>query len=202
VTFQHLFWANKRVAHGCRLLGLADDEMRFQIAKGISRREDFPACAHYMMNPDFPDGTITTDQLPNQSAQIVVAERLRDFLVARKVPEVEYLPVAIHDHRGRPVRSSYFIVHPVGVVDVLDREACGITWDFTGQSVQRITSFVVQQAAERDLRPITRVAFMSGYLAVHRALAQRILDAGFTGSGFVEPDALVGKRLAPNLWVS
>jgi hypothetical protein len=195
-----LLWSHRRVPNGCKLMGLENDKARFKIDKGTSRATDFPSDACYKMNPEFPDNTRVTDLLENRSAQILVSERVADFLAARELPNVEYLPVAILDHRDRRVPGKFVIVHPVGSIDLLDLDACQVTADFTGKSIEKFERFVVRPDVTA-LPELFRITKMSHYLAVQRGLAEALLAAGFTGMGFLEPAKLEGKTLDRNLHV-
>lgn len=200
MAFEHVFWAYRETPHGCRLQGLQNVEKGFQISDGVPRQANFSGDAHFTMNPDFPDDTIMLDNLKNTSVHIVASERLKRFLEGQQLPNMEYLPVTIFNHKSRPVSPPYFIIHPIHPVDCIDFDASEATWDeLDDEAIERIGNFVVDDSKCDALPPLFRPNGLSRHLLVHRELAAALDAQGFTGNGWVEPSALVGESLFSNL---
>jgi hypothetical protein len=199
MTFDHVFWTHKPARNGCVLLDLKGYKKAWRLSVGADLLAEFPSDAFFEMNPDFPDHTIATDLMRNRDALILVSERLKQLVAARGVPNLQFLEVAIIDHKGRTMSTPYFIVNPVGPIDCLDLNACKPTYDLMVKSdIVKVEAFVPDKDKCVDLPEIFRPKGFS-HLLVSRALAKEIDDAGMTGNGWVTPEKLAGQQIGASL---
>ena len=200
MAFNHVFWVDQAVPHGCWLGRLSGFEKGYQIRNGVPRAEGWPSDVSLEMSKDFRKYTLTPDCVNSINAATIISERVVEFLREKELPNVEYLPVTILNHKGKAVDTPYFILHPVHLVDCLDVDACQTTFGLMSKkNYEKIGSFVPDESKCDDLPPIMRIAGLSFHVAVHRDLAREIDDAGFTGIGWYEPSDLVGKHLVQAL---
>ena len=145
------------------------------------------------MDADFPNDTLLTDCLKNSSGELVVSAGVVAHLQGSGVQKVEYLPVHIFDHRGRPVDDSYAIAHPVQPVNCLDLDACKPRWNATipGQ-IRRVQKLVLDPARIDPARQLFRCAAYTDPKIVHRSLGEGLRAAGFTGCDFIELEVFRG----------
>ncbi len=54
---------------------------------------------------------------------------LSECLKAADVPEVEYLPVTLIDHKGKVAAKDYCIINPTRIVDAIDQNASQFKWN-------------------------------------------------------------------------
>src|SRR5438552_3993429 len=116
----YVVWDTKVIPNACVLQDLVRVEKDYQLRKGVPLASTFPEDAAFTMDPDFPDNTVLTDNLLNTNMMIVASMRLKMFLERQSLRKVEYLPVTIINHKGKPASREYFIVHPIDPVECLD----------------------------------------------------------------------------------
>jgi hypothetical protein len=118
----YVIWNYKSEPHAAVLKKLAGLEKAFRLQNGTHLQDVFPGDVAYHMHPDFPNDIALVDNMLNLDKVIVASPRLAKAIKGRKPSHVEYLPLAIIDHKGRAASKDYFIIHPVDLVDCIDRE--------------------------------------------------------------------------------
>ena len=175
-------WMNEVGDYDCVLTDFEGLDNTFPLLAGTPLQETFPADARFSMNPDLPNNMLTPDSVQNTNMVIVASERLAGFFREQKVPYVEYLPVTIFDHKGKPIDGEFQIIHPVEPVDGLDLTDCEVEYSFI--LPDQIESLRPLKLKEDDI-PEDRVFFrcrgFADRIFVRRSLAEAITQAGFTG---------------------
>jgi hypothetical protein len=155
--------------------------------RGESFAGQFPEEATFRMRPDLPQNTVLTDCLSNTDSLIVGSERLKDFLMAQKISDIEYHPVTIRDHKKKVIKGKYFIVNPIHNIDCLDTEASGAEMSqINPEKVQFIKKLVLRNDRLDLSRQLFRITNYNMITLVRDDLATAIGNAGFTGMNFVE----------------
>jgi hypothetical protein len=189
MTSNYVIWRWKNVANACVLQRLEGVKKQYQLRDGISRVADFPEEAAFAMNPDFPHDTLLTDNIININQMIVASARLKDFMEARKLPKVEFLPVTILNHRGKPVSQRFFIIHLLDHVDCLEVEKCSPVWSkIDTDTIQRLKRLVIDEKRIGKSREIFRPKHFPEVVLVYRKLAEAIDAAAFEGITWKELD--------------
>jgi hypothetical protein len=184
-----VIWDSAVVKNAVVLHLLKGVEKEYQLRKGIPRAATFPSHAVYTMHPDFPHNTILVDNLVNTGLRIVASQRLKEFLEKQAVPKVEYLPVAIVNHKGKAASNDYFIVHPVEPVECLDLEKCEPTWGEVDEtSIDEVRQLVIDETRVDPGRQLFRPKQFHQVILARRTLAEAIDAAGFTGIRWIELD--------------
>jgi hypothetical protein len=164
-------------------------ERKWELREGISRAKDFSPTAECAMDPEFPDNTLLADNLANTAGAIIASTPLKSFLESRKVPKVEYLPITIIDHRGKPASRDYFIIHPVDPVDCLDLEKCEPTWNAVESSwIRKVKRLALDETRLPADRVLFRPQAFHLVILVRRELADAIDGQGLTGIRWLELD--------------
>lgn len=101
---------------------------------------EYPQDAKIFMSDEEP-GIEIPDLVPNTEHMLIVSKRLMDGMAAVNRGPVQYLPVAIYNHKKRLASSDHFIVNPLGALDVLDTSASEIEY-FDGKVV-KVTKYVL-----------------------------------------------------------
>ena len=182
----YLIWAeDNQTPYVCELdvyKGLDDDDI-YALWQGRSLRAKFPADAEFHMNLDFPENTVLADTLNNIRYLIIGSERLKSFLESQCLTEVEYLKVAIRDHKGKKA-AHYYIVNPLEPIDCIDHKASGTVFDTAIKTdVDRLKRLVLR---DDKLEPERRIFRISGYpnaILVREDLA-RAIGKAFRGIKF------------------
>lgn len=113
----------------------------WKLGDGVELQEgEYPQDAKIFMSDQEP-GMEIPDLVPNTGQMLIVSKRLKDGIAAVNQGPVQYLPLAIYNHKKRLASGDYFIVNPVGPLDVLDTSASEIEYH-DGEVVQ-ITKYVL-----------------------------------------------------------
>lgn len=195
---KHVLWAASDADHACRLAQMTGYSDTWKIDDGLQVAAEFPADVALAMDPDFPDDTVLTDCLLNMNQLVIVSQRVRDFLQPQTGADVEFLPVAVHDHKGKKVKGAYFIVNPNVVVPALKLDECEATMhSLDSDSIRKMSALVLDDAILGKAPPVFRVKHMATYLWVRSDLAKALGAQGFEGNRWIEPSAVAnGRRLS------
>ena len=186
----YVVWAHSnKVKHSCVLDRLVGVKKKFELIEGIPQTSTFPENAHFTMSADFPNNTVFTDSLINTYMVIVASERLKKFFESRNTKFLEYLPVRIIDHKGKPVNREYFILNPILPVDCLDNEKSNVKWSEIVEgdirSVQRIILDPTRIDPDRELFRLHRYF---DPILVRRDVAEAIDRDKLTGMRWIDAD--------------
>jgi hypothetical protein len=164
----------------------------FQLSRGISRLQGWADDAACRMDDEFPKDIEVPDNLCG-AGLVVVSARVREFLQSVNVPDLEYLPVRVLNHKGKVAAPDCAIVNPLGQVDCIDIAASGVTWNQINPELISICKGLVLRA---DAVPaevqVFRPKHRPSSVFVRTALARRMIDAGFTGLNFRDPISFDG----------
>jgi hypothetical protein len=163
---------------------------KYPLHDGEPLADTFAADAAFHMHPDFPTNLLLQDCVLNSDMCIVVSERLKNAVEALAPPLVEYLPVAIIDHKKRKVPQRYFIVHPVDPVDCIDRDASGAEMDeiLDPAAIESVQKMVLDPALIPADRSLFRLKHYWGAVVARRDLAEALSKGGFSGLRWLELD--------------
>lgn len=183
----YLVWDHKNEGNSCMLLPPEGVDRDWELLKGVPRSIGFPDDAILRMSNDHKRNVGLPDNLMNLAGLAVVHLRLQRFLEARALKNVEYLPVAIVNHKRRIASRDYFIVHAVVPQDGLDVQRSGVTYNaIIPADVSSVDELVIDASrVDPDVR-LFRLQSFGPPLIIERALSQEILLAGFTGTAFTE----------------
>jgi hypothetical protein len=180
-------WEYRDQPKACSLSELQGVDRQIDLRKGVSRLAGFPAKARSPMSPDFPKNTLLLDNVLNTDGLIIVSSRLKDFLEARQLVSVEFLPVMILSHKKKPL-ETYFIVHPVDLPSCLDVKASRVKWDVVDKThAQRIERLVIDASKVESGRSLFKPRPFYDAMVVRKELAEAIDAGGFSGIRWVEP---------------
>lgn len=100
----------------------------WKLNKGVELQEgEYPQDAKIFMSDEVP-GIELPDLVPNTGHMLIISRRLKDGMSAVNRGPVQHLPLAIYNHKKRLASSDYFIVNPLGTLDVLDTSASEIKY--------------------------------------------------------------------------
>lgn len=187
----YLVWMHSnKVKHGCVLGKLSGVEKVFRLKKGVPMAENFPVNAEYSLHMDFPDNLVLTDSLINSDTLIVASPKLRNALEQAGAAKVEYLPVAIRDHKGKILSREYHIAHPVETVDCIDREASGARPSpILPANVDGVDKLVLRDDQIPADRQLFRITGFPDVTIIRCDLAESLDKAGLTGFRWLEPSS-------------
>jgi hypothetical protein len=113
----------------------------WKLNKGAEFLEgEYPQDAKIFMSDEEP-GIEIPDLVPNTGLMLIVSKRLKEGIEAVNRGPIQYLPLSIYNHKKRLASSDYFIVNPLGTVDVLDTSASEI--EYLDGEIVGITKYVL-----------------------------------------------------------
>lgn len=185
----YLIWTAVPEGNACLLWPPENIDRHWEIHDGLPRADGFPLDALFRMSKDHRRSIALLDSAMNLADHTVVSAKLKDFLASKCLKNVEFLPVSILNHKGRIASRDYFIVHPILPQDCLDIEKSGVHYNHI---IPTFISFVDQITLDLGrLDPEVRLFRIKNFgipVFVERTLANEILDSGFTGLTFIEPE--------------
>lgn len=196
MSFDHVFWGFARLPNNAFMGGISDSAASVELRYGREVGDTYPSDVTIHVDPTKPDKTIVGEVLRNLSCHVIVSRRLKEFLAEKDLPDVEYLPLKVYNHKNRLVQKEYFIVNPFRPQACLNIPACGFSWRAEpGRDPRHIDQFVVDESNCTSLPLLFRPEPLFSYVLIHRELAQAIDEAGFEGNFWIEPHFLDGVNL-------
>lgn len=186
---EFVIWKYKTVKHATGVAkgpGSGFNDVVGELMNGVSLAAAFPPNARMAMPADRPNDTVLPDNVYNTDMLIVASQRLKTFLEQRKLPEVEYLPVAVLNHKGDPVGDPFFIVHPLSPLDCVDESQSSFDRSDIDGSYEEFEHMVIDPDRVPPERALFRIKGYWDATLVRRPLAEALLAAGFTGLSFAE----------------
>jgi hypothetical protein len=167
----------------CTVDQLAGFEDAWAVGQGVSLAANPPAKLTMSMYADEPTNTVLPDYVQNMDRLLIVSPRLRAFLEAQQVNNVEYYPLEILDHKGKVASRDYVVAHLVNHIDCIDVAASGVKWMGEGLATQRIfrmRSIVIDPARVPEDRSLFFPRYYDKHPILRRQLAEAIDKEGFT----------------------
>ena len=182
-----VIWRAGDEGNTCRLEGLQGWDDDWKLQEGVSVAAEYPDGTYYRMDPDHPKRVRLSDCLANQNALPVISNRLKSFIEDKGLPDVEFLPVTIINHKGRIPSRDYWIVNPTRTVDCLDVEASQVTYSPFDGTIDLMKRMVLNEDRIADDVTIFRVLNVPGPVLLLTELADEIQAAGFTALLWKDP---------------
>ena len=187
MDLEYVVWESKEEPNCCSLDEFLNVEKQYRLTDGVPMLVDFPSDASFTMDPDFPTDMVLVDNLINTDGLVIVSQELKEFLAGENLQEVEFLPVTIINHKGRPVPDPYFIVHPINHVECLDLEESEAEFDLIDtDAIDSVEQIALDDSKVDSAREFFRPAPFCDVALISKRLAQAIDDAGFTGVRWIE----------------
>jgi hypothetical protein len=182
----YFIWQFKSVQYACVLNDFTGFSAKNTLFHGISLTKSFPTDAAFHMDPDFPKNLLLTDNMLNSDSAMVVSAELADALRAQKVSKLEYLPVAIIDHKGKVASKNYSILNPLDLVDCIDREKSEFRPSrILPGEIDKFDKLVLDEARIPEDRPLFRMKGFNDIALASRALVDVLTKGNFTGLGWM-----------------
>jgi hypothetical protein len=188
----YLIWRNAKAPGIAALLpphGVADS---FELNRGVSRSAGWPTDVYSKMNDRFPKDIALADSM-DATGVTVISRKLKDFLVAAAVQNVEFLPLKIINHKGKVAADDYSIVNPVGLVDCIDTKASGAKFNALKKDMMLSCKQLVLKTDQiPDGAAVFRPKSMPTIILMQADLTKKLTGAKFSGFLFKEPEKFKG----------
>jgi hypothetical protein len=158
----------------------------YEVREGISRVEGWPADVVCRMDPEYPKDIELSDNLYGAGVPIVSA-RIRDFLSAAEVDNIEFLSVTIMNHKDRVASRDYFIMNPLRIIECIDLEKSSVKWNLIDRElIDSCKKLVLDDKAIPDDCKVFRAKFLPMRIIVRGQLVKALGTVGFKGLCFTD----------------
>ena len=182
---RYLIWDADTQSNYCVLHFLEGFPDDYKLMKGDSVAKEWPDDALFRMHPDFKKQIKLSDNLRNPSRVLVASKPLADFLKAKKVPNLEFLPVTIFNHKKKVASTEYTIVNLVTTQDCIDKKKSEITWnDIDSHYILKMKQLVFDEKKIDKKAMLFRAEHLKTLMFVRADLAEEVTAAGFTNVKF------------------
>ncbi len=165
------------------------DEMglnNYRLALGEIAAHYFPDNAKVYLADESP-GIKLPGILGNTKGYFIGTSKVKEIIIEFcSDNEIEFLPFTLYNHKKRVHSTDYFFINPIGGIDCLKEDACGITYDDKGKAVT-VKQYVLDKKKVINAPDLFRIDKQPGEYVVSRRLAQALKDNGVTN--------LLGKTL-------
>lgn len=178
-------WGVDPGAHYCYLDFIEGFDDDFRLTRGDPLADEWPDGVAYRMDPAFKKHVALSDNLNAVGGVVVVSERLKAFVEAQGVRNVQFLGVDILNHKGRKVEPAYFILHPIHPQPCIDVAKSAVEWnDLNADYILSMERLVLDEARIDPSVALFRAKHLRDCVFVHQDLAAEIEAGGFSGVEF------------------
>ena len=163
---------------------MSNQEHCWDISIGRKLAKVWPTDMSFRMDPERPKDVTLLDSISNLEKVLLASPKLREFLRAQSLPEAEFLPVTILDHKGRVASKDYSIVNCLRVVDCVDQQRSVFRWDGLDEPSMIVSVMALSAATLGDADTMIRPKFVPGRVLYREDLMRAILQQRFSGVAF------------------
>ncbi len=178
-------WAYESVPGAASFRTLSSRELSRDIDKGVSVAGRWPDDMSLRMNAERPKDILLVDSPFNIESVLVASPALRDFLQRQELPDLEFLPLQLLDHKGRVASDEYVVVQCCRVIDCIDQSQSVFEWDGLDEpSMEGVEKAVFDPTKLAADNRMFRPKYVPAEYVVREDLAQKLLNAGFDSVAF------------------
>jgi uncharacterized protein DUF1629 len=159
---------------------------QYQLKQGKSRREGWPDAVIFPYSRDKREGLELTDWIDNSKSWMIISTAFRKVLEGVPVPDVEYLPIQLQNHKKKITSTDYSIGNFTKLVEAVDREQS--VFKEAGGDITRFDKLVLRPDVVRSGPPMFRMKERDILVLAREDLVKKLQNAGMTGVTFVETD--------------
>jgi hypothetical protein len=183
---KYVVWKAKYVPNSFVLDKMSFVEDTWEIVEGIPRSQSFPSGVTHTVSQEYPNDMLLVDVFRSPHRMILISPALKDFFEKKNVKQVEYLPVAILNHKGKPA-DDYFILHPIHPVECLNIKESEAKWDYMDDTtIGPIKQIIIDETQVDPELQIFKIKYLYDIIIVRRDLAEAIDALGATGIEWIE----------------
>jgi hypothetical protein len=150
--------------------------------EGKSLVHEFPKGAAVQFSDNYPDARKLYDFQPNMLSSFFISGRTRSLLESLEITNVEYLPVAIQDHKGQVVAGDYAILNLLGGEDAIDMEKSVYKMDHLEKDqVGRIKKLAINEKGIRPDAKMFRCSMQHRLTLIREDVHEEFKKAELTG---------------------
>tara|TARA_R110002167_G_scaffold55802_10_gene158462 strand:+ start:5017 stop:5595 length:579 start_codon:yes stop_codon:yes gene_type:complete len=160
---------------------LLNVEKKLPFLMGRSFADDMPNNLQFSADPDYPNDLLMLDSFGNTQGVIPISPKLKAFLEEKEIPNLEFIPVDMLDHKDRVI-AQYFLLHSTEVIDAIDKTQTKLKVNKLNEEMYNSVKNLVllDESIPADIQ-IFRVKGLYNATCINKSLASEIDDKGFTG---------------------
>lgn len=150
-----------------------------RLTKGKPLAKLYPENVEVHLKESNP-GLLLTDVLSNTFWCFVGNQKVRQIVESVCGNEnVEYLPFILFDQRGNRYSDEYCFIHPIKVIDVVDRASSQITYedDDPNGEIMSVQKYAIAKDKLDQALPLFRVPEFTYDIFMNEILAKALYDA-------------------------
>jgi hypothetical protein len=161
----------------------------WKYAEGELLLPHYPQRGSVHFSKSFPDWRALLDFQPTTRSAVFISAKARKVLEAEGVANVEYLPVAVEDHRGTVIGPDYSIANVLGSEPAINMEKSDYRLDnLEKDQIDRMRKMVLAPQRVSPEAKLFRLKEMRTTFLVRDDLRLALLAAGATGCVFEPAD--------------
>jgi hypothetical protein len=168
----------------CWVKFLNNRQFTWPLKAGDSLADRWPSDMTFSMDPERPKDVTLTDYVQNLEGVLLASPRLATFLRDQGLPDLEFLPVSILDHKGRVASPDYAIVQCCRVIDCVDQDKSAFEWDGLEKPTMTVSRMVLASEALGENDRLIRPKFVPGEVFYRADLREALNQQRFTGLAF------------------
>ncbi|MCL5247460.1 hypothetical protein M4I21_16690 [Cellulophaga sp. 20_2_10] len=186
MTERFAIWNFKDVPGAYVPKKLLNMERMLRLLMGVSLIHDMPDNLQFTADPDYPNDLHMLDSFGNTQSIIPISPKLKVFLENKNIPNLEFIPVAMLDHKGAVI-AHYFLLHSTEVIDAIDKDETELEVDSLNtemyDTVEDLT--LLDESVPAHIQ-IFKVKGLYDVTCISKELAKEIDINGFTGISWKE----------------
>lgn len=153
----------------------------WRFAEGEPLGKEFPKKATVKYSDNFPDGRVLADFVNNISDVLIVSSRVRTAFEKAGVPNVEYLPITILDHRGRVAGKDYYIANVLSSEPAIDMRKSDVIVGDLDDQITAINQLVIDKKAVSPDAKLFRATTMRTLFLIREDALEALQSCGAEG---------------------
>jgi hypothetical protein len=147
--------------------------------------KEFPKNVKMYMDANYPRDVRLIDAHVDANI-VVISARIKEILAKEKLSDVEFLPVAIVNHKGRVASKDYFILNVTKSIDCLDVEKSVPRYSAIDPDIIRwVKKIVIDDSRVPAGARLFRMQGYFGPIIVDETIKQLLEGAKIEGASFV-----------------
>lgn len=193
MTINYVAWVHKIVPKACSLYHFEGFDKSYLLNEGIKVKDEYPDGVYFDMHPERPNDLLLVDSLFNTDNELVISEGLMNFFTEKKLPNLEFLPVKIMDHKGKYIVEKYFIMNVLEHQDCLDTDASEAEISMIdNKTIDSVEQIILIEDNVDDSFDLFRIIGFPAATLVKESFAKEIESHGFSGIEFLALDEFDG----------
>jgi len=176
-------WVLRYLNEGAVLAGLPKSKIKpYRYTEGERLAKEYPKNATVQFADKFKDRRKLNDFVFNIQDVLFVSSKVKGILDQLEVPNLEFLPVTIKDHKGAVAADDYFILNPIGQQDVIDLKKSKVLMDkLLEDEIFRIKKLALLPKAGPKGPCLFRATRMPDLILIDDTVRKAFEEQGVTG---------------------